>query len=343
MAAAGSSASVDIPRTFGALLLGASTAFGLSGIVTIQCVVYYKQYPRDSSKKKTVVLLGIAYGGHNGPTDSASALLLCREDPALQNNWIITAPIVVLAFLRLGSATITTANMIRLKHLSTFLDSHFSRSLFTTGLSLSAAIDVLITGWLCYFLREVRSRIGGPHSTMMIRMVDTLTLYTLENGLLTCFAAIASLICWLTMPHNLIFMGLHFVISKLYANSLLASLNMRNDLRHLQGRRVSQLNPGHTTGYQHTHDQGPESMLRIQNSKSLGGNSTSEYDLSDMGGGKRQMPSAAGQQQAPVVIQFRAASPSRWNALQPSVDLTTAQERGVAIAPTSSTVLSART
>ncbi|KAF5385039.1 hypothetical protein D9615_000877 [Tricholomella constricta] len=36
---------------------------------------------------------------------------------------------------------------------------------------------------------------------------------------------------WLTMNSNLIFMGLHFVIGKLYANSLLASLNTRHELR----------------------------------------------------------------------------------------------------------------
>ena len=230
--------------------------------------------------------------------------------------------------------------MIRMRHLSAFLDNHFSRSFFTTGLSLSAAIDVLITGWLCYFLREVRSRIGGPHSTMMIRMVDTLTLYTLENGALTCFAAIASLICWLTMPHNLIFMGLHFVISKLYANSLLASLNMRNELRHLQGRRVSH-RPGHTiTGFQHDHDDGPESVLRIQNSKSLGGTSTSDYDLNEVGGKRRISPPV---EQGPVVIQFRAASPSRWNALQPSVDMSTVQDRGNRVAVTSGDITDSQT
>ncbi|PIL31151.1 hypothetical protein GSI_05848 [Ganoderma sinense ZZ0214-1] len=49
----------------------------------------------------------------------------------------------------------------------------------------------------------------------MDRIIDSITLYTVENGMLTCVTTVASLICWLTMPKNLIFLGLHFAISKL--------------------------------------------------------------------------------------------------------------------------------
>jgi hypothetical protein len=70
----------------------------------------------------------------------------------------------------------------------------------------------------------------------MIKLVDTLTLYTLENGALTCVATTASLICWLKMNNNLVFLGLHFMITKLYANSLLASLNTRKELTKRQRR-----------------------------------------------------------------------------------------------------------
>jgi len=38
------------------------------------------------------------------------------------------------------------------------------------------------------------------------------------------------------MPHNLSFLGLHFVIEKLYANSVLASLNTRKELREMRPR-----------------------------------------------------------------------------------------------------------
>ncbi|TFK22285.1 hypothetical protein FA15DRAFT_671665 [Coprinopsis marcescibilis] len=349
-------APVDLGRTFGALLLGSAMAFGLSGIVSTQCVVYYKQYPKDTTRTKCTVgvswILDIAhtifvivaiyeyfitYFGEAARADWIPwSLALSVVTTALQtllvhcffaekiyrssqNNWLITAPIVVIAFIRVVCATITTANMIRLGRFSAFSDI-FPRTMFTTGLTLSAVVDILITGWLCYYLREIRTRIG-PRGTVMVRMVDSLTLYTLENAALPCFAAIASLICWLSMPHNLIFMGLHLVISKLYANSLLASLNMRNELRQIEGRMRYHL--GTTTSFRK--DQGPESALQIQNSRSMSTTDSrdpkhQEYMLSDLqpdpnaqGKGKRRVA-----KEPTTIIQFRPASSTYWNVIAQS-------------------------
>jgi len=126
--------------------------------------------------------------------------------------------------------------MIRLKQLSAFAKI-YPGWLFTVGLSLSSGTDVIITAWLCYFLREIRARTG---STIMVQVIDALTLYTLETGGLTCTAAVASLIFWVAMPRNLIFLGLHFVIGKLYANSLLASLNTRKELWQMRRSRTAE-------------------------------------------------------------------------------------------------------
>lgn len=65
----------------------------------------------------------------------------------------------------------------------------------------------------------------------MNHIINSLIVYTLETGSVTCLVTVASLICWLLMRHNLIFLGMHFAIAKLYANSLLATLNMRKRLR----------------------------------------------------------------------------------------------------------------
>jgi len=66
---------------------------------------------------------------------------------------------------------------------------------------------------------------------MLHSIIDTLILYAFEIGILTSAATVASLLCWVTLNNSLIFLGLHFVIGKLYANSLLATLNSRNELR----------------------------------------------------------------------------------------------------------------
>ncbi|KAJ3516736.1 hypothetical protein NMY22_g14134 [Coprinellus aureogranulatus] len=350
--------SVDIGKTYGALLFGAGIAFSLSGVVATQCIVYFKQYPGDSNTKKAMVLASwildglhtsfLMYTIHEYFISSFGdltridyipwALAISVVITALQTllvhcffahkifrssggNWLITCPIVLLAIARLCSACITTVNMIRLQQFHALLET-FPRTMFTTGLSLTAAVDILITFWLCYFLAQFRAGIS-PMSTMMIRMVDTLTLYTLENGALTCFAAIASLVCWLTMPHNLIFMGLHFVISKLYANSFLASLNMRHQLRQIHG-----LDPpeGYPSGYYRNPGkgrQGPghiESDLLIQNSRP-DHHAATKLSLDDrihIEGPEDVQLAHLGRQRRPSdpkVIQFRPASSYYWNVI----------------------------
>lgn len=120
--------------------------------------------------------------------------------------------------------------MIHLQRFSAFTQK-YPGWIFTTGLSLSAAVDILITACLCYFLHQMRRRTA---STTMTHVVNTLTLYTLENGFFTCITTTASLISWLAMPQNLVFMGLHFIIGKLYVNSLLFSLNTQKELREMR-------------------------------------------------------------------------------------------------------------
>jgi len=142
-----------------------------------------------------------------------------------QKNYFIAAPLGLIASARLCFACLTTSKLIELGSLNRFVE-RFTWS-FTTGLSLSAALDVLITGFMCYLLRSRRKEFSH-----MNQLLDTLILYAFENGVLTTLAASLTLITWLTMPHgNLIFMATHFVILKFYANSLLVTINARRKLK----------------------------------------------------------------------------------------------------------------
>ncbi|KAI0641145.1 hypothetical protein C8Q79DRAFT_324129 [Trametes meyenii] len=142
-----------------------------------------------------------------------------------RSNWIITMPLLVLALTRLAAASVSTGEMLRLKSFSDFVKQF--NCVFTLGLATSTSLDVLITGILCYYLRQRKSGLAR-----MDQIIDILTLYTVENGMLTCITTAVSLVCWLTMPDNLIFLGLHLAINKLYANSIMASLNARRSLSH---------------------------------------------------------------------------------------------------------------
>ncbi|KAG0706617.1 hypothetical protein DFH29DRAFT_1020917 [Suillus ampliporus] len=129
------------------------------------------------------------------------------------------------SFFRLVTASISMGEMLSLQSYTAFHRRDFSSWIFTLGLILSAFVDIMITTFLCYFLRK-----NCTTFTDTIRIIDTLTLWTIQNGSITCAAATAALVCWTVMPQNRIFLGLHFIVAKLYANSLLATLNARKQI-----------------------------------------------------------------------------------------------------------------
>ncbi|KAG2001976.1 hypothetical protein CC2G_004829 [Coprinopsis cinerea AmutBmut pab1-1] len=224
---------VDVPMTFGALLIGGIIAIMFSGVTIAQCVIFLKLFPRETIWMKLMVFavwlldmlhsifismslwnyLIVHFGNHAGidivPNESrfATAILtfgvhcffIYRIFVLAKNNYFITVPILLIAAARLCFACLTTSKLI-----------------------------------------EFRSLKSSLRSSPMNKVLDTLILYAFENGFLTTLAALLSLITWLTMKHNLIFLATHFIIIKFYANSLLATLNAR---KQLQGGKITM----HTT------------------------------------------------------------------------------------------------
>jgi len=140
-----------------------------------------------------------------------------------KRKFYLSVPLGILALSRLAFGSLTTSRMISLGSLERFVETY--RWSFTTGLAISAILDVLITVCLCVLLK-----INQQQDSSLNYVLDTLMLYAFETGSLTCFTTLVSLICWVLMPWNLVFMGLHFVIIHIHANSLLAILNTRKSL-----------------------------------------------------------------------------------------------------------------
>ncbi|RDX51500.1 hypothetical protein OH76DRAFT_1481413 [Lentinus brumalis] len=242
------------------VLVGGLVALFLSGVVFMQVVLYFQMYQTDRRWTKAIVLavwfldlihsafvctanwenLIADYGAYStldeiqwsialtiALTAMTTAIVHCsfiqRIWKLSRSNWYITVPLILLALLRVASALVTTVEMLRLGSYTLFIQQF--TYIFTLGLTISASLDVLITGILCYYIR--RGRAGFARIN---HMIDALTLYTVENGMLTCIATSLSLFFWLFMRHNFAFLGLHLAINKLYANSLLASLNARRSL-----------------------------------------------------------------------------------------------------------------
>lgn len=266
-------------------------AFSLSGCFNMQFIVYCRVYFCESWHTKSLVIViwlldlshsafvAVAlwdsiiatYGDLSkvdtipwciGPTIELTALITFlvqsffayRIYKLQRKKFSVAIPIVALSFARLIMASITNSEMLRLKSYSIFFQ-RFSW-VFTSGLLLSVLVDIMITTFLCYFLRRNR-----PRFTDTIRIIDALTLWTIQTGLVTSTVAIATLVCWKIMPSNRVFLGIHFAVAKLYANSLLATLNARKQIRN--GKQSTNNQPMSIV-FMNDFEHGPDSSITQQ-------------------------------------------------------------------------------
>ncbi|KAJ7207509.1 hypothetical protein GGX14DRAFT_567455 [Mycena pura] len=161
-------------------------------------------------------------------------------------NWVLTSLISALLVVRTGMksayesdvdlanrfhlqglAFVTTVEMILTKTFSNFNDNFIH--VLTAGLSTSAATDIVISLARYYYLRNLQRGYPGTQE-----MVDAVLVFTINDGCLTCGVVIAAIACLLHMPTNFVWLGIYFSIAKLYSNSVLATLNLRNWYRHRQ-------------------------------------------------------------------------------------------------------------
>ncbi|KAG2142398.1 hypothetical protein DEU56DRAFT_733676 [Suillus clintonianus] len=244
---------MTIALDYGAMLVGGLLAFNLSGCVSMQFIVYCRTYFRESWLYKRMsmgfrlldlshsALVAVAlwdsiiatYGDldkldiipwyvYSDPTASASL----RTEFSYVSYFSLF--IGFHALMSAGSAKEARCSnsdcRLSLQSYHTFFQ-RFSW-IFTLGLLISALVDIMITTFMCYILRKNDQHLQSN----TIRIIDALTFWTIQNGSMTSAATISTLLCWKIMPQNRIFLGLHFVVAKLYANSLLATLNARKQI-----------------------------------------------------------------------------------------------------------------
>ncbi|KAH8982825.1 hypothetical protein EDB92DRAFT_1952076 [Lactarius akahatsu] len=231
---------LDVKDTYGAVLLGCFVAVALSGVLALQTCIYYRLYPKDRGLNKIMVAVvwmldathtclicssawkylvanfgNVSYRGHVPITVAFSIGVtafvtlitqlfyygVVTTNTVSNNNWFIVGPLLFLVVGRVAA-----------------------------GLGMPPIYSLPLSGYLIALALIIVTTVE-----LMDKVIGSIIVYTVNNGAITCVSTIVSMICWLTMPHNLIFMALHFAIGKMYANSLLATLNTRQALR---GRAV---------------------------------------------------------------------------------------------------------
>lgn len=247
-----------IDNTFGAAFVGVIASSFVFGIFSMQCYVYYDRYRLDRRFYKILVaVLWLLEAGHSVCSwhffyhyviEEWGKSLAIVTQPIIwtlavqvvvsalvgtivkscfamrvwrfsgRNVWI-TAAIVLSTLVQLGFSFWFTVAGLELPSLAD-LDSIFTVAIVALGLGVLT--DVLTAAAISWYLRKLKT--GYKNSDTL---VNKLIAYAINTGLLTGVFSIATLVTYGTMPNNFIFISLYFVLSKLYANSFLATLNTR--------------------------------------------------------------------------------------------------------------------
>ncbi|KAF4575366.1 hypothetical protein EYR36_006725 [Pleurotus pulmonarius] len=232
----------SILSSIAAIEIGILVSSVLFGIVTLQAFIYFRTYPSDPKPLKILagVIWALEFGGmicvsnllyEATITKYRNAPLLMFVNPPTQINIsnlisACTACLVEVWFaerVRRFTGVLWPALVFWFLIFVTFAGAILvSAVLFTRGLLeftanwrwasttcwiLSAVIDVSMASLLCFNLLQQR------------------------QSLFQRVMAITTTILSMTMPYNLIYMGVYTCTARIYANSFFASLNARNNLR----------------------------------------------------------------------------------------------------------------
>ncbi|EJC98995.1 uncharacterized protein FOMMEDRAFT_23354 [Fomitiporia mediterranea MF3/22] len=259
MADAGATKLPALDNTMGVLFVGTIFAMALWGASTVQTYYYFNRYTKDEWWMKTMVaLVWMLDSTHQGLITHTVYTYLITEygNPAALGVIVDTLLIevlfsalvvlivqaffvlrvwklshgniplaVVLSLLVSSSFIISVVYTVKALRLKTFANLvqifDLSRSINILG----AASDVAITASLIWLLQ--RSRTGFKRSDSII---NRLIMFSLNTGLLTGLDAIMSLITNTVFPTTFIYICFYVNVSRLYCNSLLATLNSRRGL-----------------------------------------------------------------------------------------------------------------
>ncbi|KAK0221340.1 hypothetical protein IW262DRAFT_892720 [Armillaria fumosa] len=107
---------------------------------------------------------------------------------------------------------------------SNFGDISGAKTAIYIVFSMFSMTDIVIALMMNYYLQK--SRAATIVSTTASRLLGLMRI-VLMSGLATSACSLFTLIAYVAWPKTLIFLGIHFLVPKLYINSLLAMLNYR--------------------------------------------------------------------------------------------------------------------
>ncbi|KIM37528.1 hypothetical protein M413DRAFT_257046 [Hebeloma cylindrosporum] len=263
-------AKATLDNTIGAAFLGLSASCLLTGIAIVQAHLYYRNHPRDWMFQKVAVgvlialaVLHMAFTLHalyfylitNFGNPKALRTVIWSFKLEVIFNTIMVVLVQSLYAMRVwklgnhfsrfwpalvgfivaggwGVGILSIANACRQTDFGN-LDS--MRNVIYATFSTATAVDIIIATAMCYYLNRSRSPFQGTNHKIFLIMR-----YVLISGFLTSACSLSTLISYATMPYNLVFIGIDFLLPNLYVNSYFAMLNAR---KYINEREMSGSGP----------------------------------------------------------------------------------------------------
>ncbi|KAH6904142.1 hypothetical protein BKA70DRAFT_1297173 [Coprinopsis sp. MPI-PUGE-AT-0042] len=254
--------------TLGPLLLGGMFAMSLWGITCVQTYTYFNGPSRDRAALRatiaslmvldtfdTALNIHLVYHYMVSNYLNFTALLFPTWSVILHvgvtalSNFIIRALFSIRIYhlsgkgllvtgltIAISMADLVTGIIITVKafQISSFLELETLSTLLYATFAAGTGADLVIAITLCWYLRKARTGFKNTDG-----LIKTLMRYTINTGLIVAIDAAAGMILYIVMPLNFIFLGPYLLLSKLYLNSYLATMNSRQDLRDKMDDHVS--------------------------------------------------------------------------------------------------------
>ncbi|KAI0793074.1 hypothetical protein BC629DRAFT_1592982 [Irpex lacteus] len=153
----------------------------------------------------------------------------------LSGSWLVAAVPSTLLAGRIILSLISASYLYIYDTWAGFRAHRIPETCLTVSLSLAVATDLSVTVLLVYYLRKRRTAFKRTNN-----IIDTLMRHTVHNGALAMVTSALVVIMLHALPSSLMFAGFVEIISKLYANSMVASLNSRQAIAQ-KGSSASQM------------------------------------------------------------------------------------------------------
>jgi len=247
----------SLNNNWGAAYIGMVVAAILYGITTLQTYIYYSHYPNDKKSLKflvaflwvvdTLSLLLVCHGLYTylvtsfaNPFGLLKIVWSIGVDPALgglvalmahgylgyrvwricNKNMILG---IVMVILSLACFAISIVAVVVANRFVFWTDTPELKWLAITASSLTVAVETIIAVVLCAYLHKRRHT--GMMSTQ--KLVRKIIIYAVNTGVAAVLMSVMDLVMYLAFPGTLIFLPFNFIVTKVYANALLANLNAR--------------------------------------------------------------------------------------------------------------------